>query len=90
LLHCWDPILTDADGDEEQLGALHQAFEEYVPMPADAFVIGEPIEVFEIAYDGNARRGLTARCRRPEATSTSSPPVTSPSRTAPRAPGTCE
>ena len=35
-----------------------------VALPADAFVIGEPVEVVEVDYDGNARRGLTARCRR--------------------------
>ena len=33
-------------------------------MPADAFVLGEPVTVLEIDYDGNERRGLTARCRR--------------------------
>ena len=62
--HLLDEILTDAYGDDEQLWALRQAFEDNVRLPADAFVIGEPIEVFEIDYDGNTRRGLTARCRR--------------------------
>ncbi len=33
-------------------------------MPADAFVIGEPISVIGFDYDGNERRGLTATCRR--------------------------
>ena len=61
-----DAILVDAYGDDEQLWALHQAFEDDVPVPADAFVIGEPVEVLEIDYDGNTRRGLTARCRRPD------------------------
>lgn len=59
-----DEILTDAYGDDEQLWALRQAFEDSVALPTDAFVIGEPIEVVEVDYDGNARRGLTARCRR--------------------------
>jgi len=33
-------------------------------LPADAFVVGEPVTVLEIDYDGNERRGLTVRCRR--------------------------
>ncbi len=61
LLH---EILIDAHGDDEQLWALRQAFEDNVPLPVDAFIIGEPISVVEIDYDGNTRRGLTARCRR--------------------------
>jgi hypothetical protein len=59
-----DEILADAGGDDEQLRALRHAFEEGVPLPADAFVIGEPVSVVAIDYDGNARRGLTATCRR--------------------------
>ncbi len=59
-----EEILTDAYGDEEQIWMLRQAFEDNVTVPADAFVIGEPVEVIAIDYDGNIRRGLTARCRR--------------------------
>ena len=59
-----DEILTDAYGDDDQLWALRQAFEDNVKVPADAFVIGEPVELVAIDYDGNTRRGLTARCRR--------------------------
>jgi hypothetical protein len=59
-----EEILTDARGDDEQLWAFRQAFEDSVQMPADAFVVGEPVEVLQIDYDGNVRRGLTARCRR--------------------------
>ncbi len=33
-------------------------------MPTDAFVIGEPVELVAIDYDGNSRRGITAKCRR--------------------------
>jgi len=50
-----DGILTDAFGDDEQLWAIHQAFEDHVPMPADAVVVGEPVEVLETDYDGNGR-----------------------------------
>ena len=59
-----DEILTDAYGDDEQLWAIRQAFENDVEVPTDAFVIGEPVELVAIDYDGNTRRGLTATCRR--------------------------
>ncbi len=59
-----DEILTDAYGEDEQIWAFRQAFEDDVDLPADAFVIGEPVLVVEIDYDGNERRGLTAKCRR--------------------------
>ena len=59
-----DEILTDAYGDDEQLWAFRQVFEDMVELPADAFVIGEPVSVTSIDYDGNERRGLTATCQR--------------------------
>jgi len=61
-----DEILADAYGDDEQLWAFRQAFEDKVVVPAEAFVVGEPVTVLTIDYDGNKRRGLTARCRREE------------------------
>lgn len=63
-----EEILVDAYGDAEQLEALRQAFEDAISLPADAFVIGEPVSVLSIDYDGNERRGLTARCRREDGT----------------------
>ncbi len=57
-------IITDAYDDDEQLRAFHHAFEEDVPLPCDAFVIGEPVSVVAFDYAGNQRRGLVARCRR--------------------------
>lgn len=59
-----EEITVDAYGDDEQLWAFRQAFEDEVALPADGFVIGEPISVIEVDYDGNERRGLTAKCRR--------------------------
>jgi hypothetical protein len=59
-----EEITVDAYGDHEQLWAFRQVFEDDIDLPADGFVIGEPISVLEIDYDGNERRGLTARCRR--------------------------
>jgi len=61
-----DDIIVDAYGDDEQLWAFRQVFEDHVVMPAEAFVVGEPVTVLTIDYDGNQRRGLTARCRREE------------------------
>jgi hypothetical protein len=55
---------VDASGDDEKLRAFRQAFEDHIAVPCDAFVIGEPVSVIAFGYDGNARRGLTARCRR--------------------------
>ena len=59
-----DEITVDAYGDDEQLWAFRQAFEENVAVPCDGFVTGEPVSVIEFDYAGNQRRGLTARCRR--------------------------
>lgn len=59
-----EEITVDACGDDEQLWAFRQAFEDDVTLPADGFVIGEPVSVIAVDYDGNQRRGLTANCRR--------------------------
>lgn len=59
-----EEITVDAYGDDEQLWAFRQAFEDDVALPVDGFVIGEPVSVIAVDYDGNERRGLTARCRR--------------------------
>lgn len=61
-----EEIIVDAYGDDEQLWAFRQAFEDNVVLPAEAFVVGEPVTVMMIDYDGNERRGLTARCQREE------------------------
>lgn len=59
-----EEITVDTYGDDEKFWAFRQAFEDNVELPADGFVIGEPVSVIEVDYDGNERRGLTARCRR--------------------------
>jgi hypothetical protein len=59
-----EEITIDAYGDDEKLWAFRQAFEDNVTLPADGFVIGEPVLVIEIDYAGNERLGLTAKCRR--------------------------
>ncbi len=59
-----EEITVDAYGDDEQLWAFRQAFEDDVTLPAEGFVIGEPVSMIAVDYDGNERRGLTANCRR--------------------------
>lgn len=61
-------ITRDAHGEEEQLWAFIRAFEDNVILPADGFVLGEPVSVIGIGYDGNMRRGLTATCRKEDDT----------------------
>jgi tetratricopeptide (TPR) repeat protein len=63
-----EEITVDAYGDHQQLWAFLQAFEDEVALPCDGFVIDAPVSVVEFAYDGNERRGLTARCRREDGT----------------------
>jgi len=59
-----EEIITDAYDDDEQLWAFHSALEDGIELPCDAFVIGEPVSVVDLDYDGNLRRGLVARCRK--------------------------
>lgn len=57
-------ITARARGDDEKLWAFRRALEENVALPADAFVVGEPVSLIRFSYDGNTRRGLTATSRR--------------------------
>jgi hypothetical protein len=59
-----DEILLDAYEEEEEMRAFHEAFQEHVRLPADGYVIGEPVSINGIGFDGNTRRGLTASCRK--------------------------
>jgi hypothetical protein len=63
-----EEITVDANGEDEQLWAFRQAFEDDLAVPCDATVIGEPVRVVKFDYDGNNRRGLTATCRRSDGT----------------------
>lgn len=57
-------IVGEAPDDDGQLWALHRAIEAAVVLPLDVHVVGEPMVLAAVEYDGNARRGLVARCRR--------------------------
>jgi hypothetical protein len=59
-----EEITVDAYGEDEKLWAFLQTIEDSLEPPADGFVIGVPVSVIAVDYDGNERRGLTARCRR--------------------------
>lgn len=61
-----DEILTDANGDDEQLWAFRQALEDNVPVPCAGTIAGTPAEVTKFNYNGNTRRGLTTTFRRPD------------------------
>jgi hypothetical protein len=50
-------------GEDEQLRAFRQSFEDEVTVPCEASVAGGPVQVLRFDYDGNVRRGLTALCR---------------------------
>jgi hypothetical protein len=57
-------ITVDAHGDDQQFCAFRQVLQDNISLPCDGFVIGQPVSVVAFDYDGNKRRGLTARCRR--------------------------
>jgi tetratricopeptide (TPR) repeat protein len=63
-----EDLLVDAYGDDEQLWALHEGIADALDLPTDVHVIGEPLSLVAVDYDGNARRGLVARCRRADGT----------------------
>jgi hypothetical protein len=43
---------------------VSQTFEDEVPLPTEATVIGEAVSVTKIDYDGNPQRGLRATCKK--------------------------
>lgn len=58
-----EEITVDAAGDNEKLWRFGRASKSICP-PCDAFVIREPVSVFDFQYEGNARRGVTTTCCR--------------------------
>jgi len=56
-------ILGEGRDDDGQLWALHRAIQAAVALPLDVHVVGEPLVLVAVEYDGNARRGLVAQCR---------------------------
>jgi hypothetical protein len=58
-----EQITVDAYGEVEQLWAFRQAFEDHLTVPCAATIAGAPVTVVDFDFDGNERRGLTAKCR---------------------------
>ncbi len=75
-------ITADVTSDDEKLRAFRQAFDDQVALPADRFVVGQPVSVLAIDYGGNARRGLPVISWWPPTAggSVSTPTRTGPSR----------
>ncbi len=59
-----DEVIVDAYGEDEQLWAFRQAFEDEGRFPFTGQVVGVDVQVESIDYEGEERRGLIARCRR--------------------------
>lgn len=57
-------IVASARTEDQQLRALESAARQEVPLPADAFVVGEPVTAAAITYSGHPRAGLTLSCVR--------------------------
>ena len=57
-------ITSGAIGDDDRYSAFRAAFQAGTELPCGGIVIGEPVSVIAWDYDGNERRGVTARCRR--------------------------
>lgn len=57
-------LLVDAYGDDAQLTALCERIVGALDLPIDVHVVGEPLSLSAVDYDGNSRRSLVARRRR--------------------------
>jgi hypothetical protein len=63
-----EETLVDAHGDDEQLWALRERIVDAFDLPMDVHVVGQPLSLVAVDYDGNPRRGLVARCLRDDGT----------------------
>jgi hypothetical protein len=60
-----EQILANDDVDDDaQLRALHRAICDGLALPMDVHVVGEPVSLVAVDYDGHHRRGLVACCHR--------------------------
>lgn len=55
-------IIGDTEDEEEMLQAFHDELEQLLELPCDAHVIGEPVQLTAIVFEGQVRRGVTATC----------------------------
>ena len=59
-------IVAGAKTEDQQLRALEAAAQNEVALPAEAFVVGEPVTAIVITYSGQPRAGLTLCGGRPD------------------------
>jgi Calcium binding len=59
-----EEVIVDAYGDAEQLSAFSQWFEDTASFPFQATVVGAEVEILEVDFAGDERRGLVARFSR--------------------------
>ncbi len=57
-------VRVDAYGDGEQLTSFEALFGDEGRFPFPATVVGAPVDVIAVEFDGDERRGLVAVCRR--------------------------
>ena len=58
-----EEILVDAYNEDEQVSAFATVLGDEIPLPCEATVLGIPVQVLEIDYDGEPP-GVVARCCR--------------------------
>jgi len=59
-----EEILVDAYGEHEQLWSFRQALEDDARFPFRGQVVGADVDIIDVDFDGDERRGLVAVCRR--------------------------
>lgn len=59
-----DEFTVEAGDDDDRFGNFLDACRRNMAWPCEAFVIGEPVLLTKLDYEGNWRRGLIAVCRR--------------------------
>jgi hypothetical protein len=59
-----EKITVDTYGVDEQLWSFRQAFEDTARFPFRGTVVGAPIDVVAVEYDGDEHGGLIAGCER--------------------------
>jgi len=57
-------VTGEAQDEPGRFRSFLAALEAVLRFPADAHVVGEPVEILGLDYSGHSRQGLMARCRR--------------------------
>lgn len=59
-----DEVTGEAPDEPGRFRSFLAALQAVLRLPADAHVLGEPVELLGLDYSGHSRQGLLARCRR--------------------------